>query len=438
MDRDRGSKSFYIPVPRTTEQTPELLLSKELSRKRAAVNSRKSRAGRQSNINLDTPVQIRTYLARGIITKRVTLDKCVEHGWNRRSLQRWVKSESTGKDFKRCGAPDTLDAQGEKDLKQWLDDLIKTQQEGGKIATGASLDEFAQKTHDFHVDTISRRTGQNTVFVRQEHSKPVKRTLTKIRKKVAGTQTAQTITDRREEALHDKRALASEMVLLFESIRDPARPERNKHPSMVLNSDTVSVLIDEVSGNVRIVPKDYEGRLKKSKKKEKEFGHALDLTWSATGELASCVSFLGDKTMPDGFILKIPLLGWGNSPEFKGHLWIMPKSHPTNQCMKELVLEVQLPAMQRLTEMLPQRIPGVQEWGLLMSDGQYEQCQTFSDPQVQQILLAAGWETLKHHRNLRSQRPSTSSLTFPASHLLIYIIVTSSSFVPLRCWSPHR
>ena len=413
-----GVQKPYVPPAKLTPQTDALAKAKLLKQKRATKKRRQQRRdtgacpkarGKRDPYNKTAP-EVRHAISSLLDGGQVTLEELTKPkmGYRRRTLLRWLKayreakgSESISSVFRVSGAPRTLDPRAIQELEKWVADLVQSQLAENQIPSGASKEQWNKMVFEKHLDTVNRRTGNARAFVRADHPALDQVTLDGLAKTHHRLRTGQHTSSTRMTSLFDERALASQMIMLDVAIKDPKNPERNKHPTLVVNGDVVSVLCGRDHDKVRIVPFDYHGRVQADLDSELEFALALYLAWGTRGNLMTNVSFLGDRTMPDGFILKVPLRGWGNTADFPGEFWIMSSSHPTVQCIKDLARGVLLPGFANIMKHLPPRDTRKQEYALYMCDGQWEQCEAFTDKDLQRELEEAHVEVFKHHKSLR-------------------------------------
>ena len=121
------------------------------------------------------------------------------------------------------------------------------------------------------------------------------------------------------------------------------------------------------------------------------------LLLSAAGTVLSVVTVVGDHSIKAGLTpIKIPLKGYGPHKTYPGWLCVSHQTHPTVDFHKWMLLNVIIPAFVAERNDCKQRDPNLQEFCLLLSDGEYEFIKALEDPEVRAALDQAGISAMKH------------------------------------------
>ena len=121
------------------------------------------------------------------------------------------------------------------------------------------------------------------------------------------------------------------------------------------------------------------------------------LLLSAAGTTLAVVTVIGDHTIKTGLTpIKIQLKGYGPDKTYPGWICVSNQTHPTVDFHKWMLLHVIIPAFLAERSECKQRDPNLQEFCLLLSDGEYEFIKALEDPEVRAALDEAGISAMKH------------------------------------------
>jgi len=202
-----------------------------------------------------------------------------------------------------------LDDHAVQEYRAKADRAARTVPEGKKHPEPLTKKQSKDLLREKIADTYERRTGLSGLKLRNQSEVSDymhKKLLADVNGLVGGF--VQTTTDARADNSADPRTAVSHIVVTTEALRhaDPRlRATTNMDPAVVFSMDSSTTLVSTKSLNWRVVPEDLADDLRTKYQADMTFSVKSWWMTNMFGEIATYMSHLGDRTLPEDQILML-------------------------------------------------------------------------------------------------------------------------------------